>query len=250
MPRLLNRDDSEAHIGSVGSFSYSGIRPDLLNESNYTIVTIICDVSGSVYGFKDQLLAMVKAVVESCKKSPRVDKLLLRYVTFNDVVQEQHGFLPLNDVDVSAYKDLDPHSMTALFDASYSGVGAANTFAKEMYDKRDVMSNAITFVITDGGESGASVMSAKDVKNRVVEATQRDEYLESHITILIGINVSNQGAKKKLEEFKNDANFTQYIDAGMADEKTLAKLANFVSRSISAQSSSLGSGGASAPLTF
>ena len=53
-----------------------------------------------------------------------------------------------------------------------------------------------------------------------------------------------------MQDFKTDVGFTQYVEIANADAKTLSKLADFVSRSISAQSKSLGAGGGSASLTF
>jgi hypothetical protein len=50
--------------------------------------------------------------------------------------------------------------------------------------------------------------------------------------------------------FHQEAGFTQYVELDNADTKTLARLAEIVSRSISAQSQALGTGGASQPLVF
>ena len=68
------------------------------------------------------------------------------------------------------------------------------------------------------------------------------------ITILVGINVDD--CKDELNDFKDEANLTQFVDVGDATAQRLAKLANFVSRSISSQSQSLGQGGPSQQLTF
>lgn len=47
-----------------------------------------------------------------------------------------------------------------------------------------------------------------------------------------------------------DAGFTQYVEVDNATDAKLAKLADFVSRSVSSQSQALGSGGPSKALTF
>ena len=60
----------------------------------------------------------------------------------------------------------------------------------------------------------------------------------------------NRDGHYTIEDFHKAAGFTQYVELGSADEKTLAKLADFVSQSISAQSQSLGTGGPSQSLTF
>ncbi|UCE66565.1 MAG: hypothetical protein JSU85_00700, partial [Candidatus Zixiibacteriota bacterium] len=56
--------------------------------------------------------------------------------------------------------------------------------------------------------------------------------------------------KAYLDDFKDKANLQQFVNAGNATPKTLAKLANFISKSISSQSQSLGTGGPSQSLSF
>ena len=60
----------------------------------------------------------------------------------------------------------------------------------------------------------------------------------------------DQTLSRILTDFSKTAGFTQYVELGNANAATLAKLADFVSRSISSQSQSLGTGGPSQSLTF
>jgi hypothetical protein len=66
----------------------------------------------------------------------------------------------------------------------------------------------------------------------------------------VGVNITESYVQTALANYASDAGFSQYVDAGKADAKNLAKLAQFISKSISSQSQSLGSGGASKPLVF
>ncbi len=61
---------------------------------------------------------------------------------------------------------------------------------------------------------------------------------------------SNGSIKQYLDDFRTEAEFTQYVPINEADQSSLAKLAEFVSKSISSQSQALGTGGASIQLTF
>jgi uncharacterized protein YegL len=108
--------------------------------------------------------------------------------------------------------------------------------------------NCITFVITDGLEN-SSKMGAKDVKDELARAMHNED-TESHLTILIGVNVQDAHVKQALKEAQKNFGFSQFIDLGDATASNLAKLAQFVSKSISSQSQSLGSGGASQPLAI
>ena len=62
--------------GTVNGFSFSGVRPETLGASEYTLVTLVLDKTGSVASFADALFKVKKTVVEACRKSPRSDYLL------------------------------------------------------------------------------------------------------------------------------------------------------------------------------
>ncbi len=74
------------------------------------------------------------------------------------------------------------------------------------------------------------------------------ENLESIKVILIGVGDSGR-VQTYLDTLKNDAGLDQFVWVGNADAKALAKMADFVSRSISSSSQALGTGGASKNLT-
>lgn len=238
-------DDTDMTTGSVKGFGFSAVRPETLGASEYTLVTLALDKTGSVAGFASELFAIKKAVVEACRKSPRAEFLLLRVVEFNTSVAEVHGFKPLADIDGNAYAVPDCQGGTALFDAAFSAVSASNAYAKTLTDQ-DYLVNGIVIIGTDGDDN-ASRMRAADVKAELDKALQ-GEHLESLRSILVGVNAAQY--RTELETFKTEAGIDQYVDVADATPQRLAKLADFVSRSISAQSQSLGTGGPSQALVF
>lgn len=243
MPRL--DDDNMVAHNLGGRFAFTGARIDNLGASEYTLVNILVDVTGSVYQFKDELRNMVVAAVQACVRSDRSDNLLVRVALFSSRfsggVSELHGFKPLQDINPEKdYPKLETGGDTPLYDACYSGIGVMNAYAQQLAD-RDFLVNGITFIITDGGDN-ASTSTRTMVKNQAVQAIS-GEILESHVSVLIGINAAQYRAY--LEGFQREAELTQYIDAGNADKGNLAKLAAFVSQSISSTSQALGTGGAS-----
>ena len=237
-------DDTMVQSSLGSNFQFSGTRTEHLGASEYTLVNIGVDVSGSVKPFKDGLLDCLKAAVTSCKKSARADNLLVRVFLFSQSlhggIEEIHGFKPLADIDPAAYPELFPNSGTPLFDAAYSAVGATNAYAEQLYND-DYSCNAINFIITDGDDT-SSTMSPAAVKREVDKALQ-SEHIESIVNVLVGINAAS--CKSYLQQFQTEAGFDKYIDAGDVTPQKLAKLADFVSQSISSQSQSLGTGGAS-----
>lgn len=230
------------------NFHFSGVTMDRLGASEYTLVTLALDMSSSVSSFKSNLIQSIDTIVETCRKSPRAENLLFRLVTFNDGVYEEHGFLPLNSISQDTYKNLtSPNGMTALFDASLNALESLNNYGKKlMEDDFDV--NGILFVVTDGMNNRGK-HDESNVK-KAKENIMLNESLESIKTILIGVNTQNSEVTRYLNAFQHGGDFDQFIDIQQATANQLAKLADFISKSISAQSQALGTGGPSKSLTF
>lgn len=230
-------------------YGYSAVRPADLGASEYTLVGIAIDSSPSVAAFKAELENCLKSIVQACKFSPRADNLLLRIVQFNGCMEEIHGFKLLERCNVGDYDNaLDIRGATALFDSAENVVSSTTDYAHNHLAPHRYQANAIIFVVTDG-EDNSSKLSALSVR-AALERAVAEEDLESVVSILVGVNVNNPKMSRYLNDFYTKAGFSQYIELGNASAKELAKLAAFVSRSISAQSQSLGTGGPSQLLTF
>jgi uncharacterized protein YegL len=247
MPKLMNSDTDTALVPGT-SMQFSFTRPNDLEATEYTLATIVVDVTGSVHGFSKELLEAVKSIVRACRKSPRADNLLIRLVTFSTKITEIHGFIPLSSVNEDDYEELTCDGLTALYDATYECIGATLVYAKTLVDM-DFDVNGITFVITDGYDNASKQSSPNSVRT-LVESARSKEDIESLITVLIGINSGDASYYAHLQNFKDEAQLNQFVDAGEATPGKLAKLAQFVSQSISSQSKALGTGGPSVPLTF
>lgn len=241
MPRIANDSEFSASLG--GSFNFTGTRIENLGATEYTLVTVAIDVTGSTAAFADELRTMLVTAVRSCQKSPRSNNLLARVVTFSSSiggVQEIHGFRPLTDINPDDYPHFQPSGMTPLFDAVYSAVGATAAYGQQLKDN-DFLANAIAFIITDGADNVSSV-TPRTIANEIARL-RSGEVLESFIGILIGVNAA--GCARELDRFRVEAALDQYIEVGDVTPGKLAKLAAFVSQSVSSQSQSVGTGGPS-----
>lgn len=248
MPRLTD-PNVEQHKVPVGNFTYSAAKIENLGASEFTLVTIVNDTSGSVSSYKDLMEKTLAEIQKACKHSPRADYLLVRHLQFNDSVRETHGFVPLDSLKPDQYAgSLNVGGSTALFDATKNGLLAMSDYAKKLASQH-FMANGILIVVTDGDDN-VSVASADDVK-KAFETVRKTEALESVLSILVGVGYGDDTyIRDKLDAFQAEVGFTQFVDQKDANEKTLAKLAAFVSKSISSQSQALGTGSASKPLTF
>jgi GH24 family phage-related lysozyme (muramidase) len=252
MPRLADLNvDLEKQNLPTGNFSFSATRIENLGATEYTLCTIVVDISGSTEAFRSEMEKTLKEVIRACKYSPRSDNLMVRLVVFASKLEETHGFKLLTNCNESDYDGvLNRHNLgatTCLYDASVNGVEATNVYGANLR-KQDFSANGLIVVITDG-LNNASTYTENTVKTKLEEGVKAED-LESLLSILVGINITEQHVQAALASFASNAGFSQYVDAGKADAKNLAKLAQFISKSISSQSQSLGSGGASRPLVF
>jgi hypothetical protein len=251
MPIMDNSGMETHNIGGSG-FGFSAKRIGILAQKGtceYTLVTLAVDATGSVQGWQDKEEKCIKEVVKACRKSPRADNLLLRVITFNSGgIYETHGFKPLMECDPDKYTGtVVPGGMTNLYDAAYSSAGAMNQYGKDL-SSTDFSVNGIFIVITDGDDN-ASKTTPTMLKDEIAKGVS-GESLESVVSILVGVNVQEPRMSARLQAFQADAGFTQYVEVENATDGKIAKLADFVSRSVSSQSQALGSGGPSKTLSF
>ncbi len=238
---------------SIGHFGFSAVQTDKLGAPEYTLVTLVCDRSGSTSGFQKQMEACVKEAVKACQISPRADFLLLRLLAFSTTVEEIHGFKLLENIGLDDYDGkLAPDAATILYDAAMDGLEATYHYGTELV-KQEYRANAIVIFITDGRDTDSS-HTCNDIKllleKIVASKDSKERSVESIMTILIGVNVQSQVVAKALTSFKDEAGLTQYVEVDNASAKTLAKIAQFISKSVSSQSGMIGSGGASQAIVF
>ena len=246
MPKLM--DTTMEQLNTASNYKFSAVKVDELGASEYTLVTIAQDTSGSVSAFRADMENCLKVIMASCKKSPKSENLMMRLISFSDDLQELHGFKLLDTINDTDYDNiLSIGGYTALFDAVQSSVEATAQYS-ETLRSQDFLSNAIIFIITDGDDN-ASRSTANSVKKAIATAI-KSEVLESLTVVLVGVNTTDNMIADCLQDFQKQADITQYVDIGTATAGKLAKLANFVSQSISSTSQALGSGSASQLLTF
>jgi len=245
MPKLMGQADTTV-LNTVSQFGFTAQRPETLGASEYTLVGIAIDVSGSVQPFKAGLEKAYKEIVGSCRKNPRAENLLIRAVAFNTNLNELHGFQGLDTIDESKIS-LNPAGGTALFDSALEGIEAVATYGKQLADM-DYLVNGVIFVVTDGEENSSITASLSKIK-ATLDKIRKSESLESIKVILIGVG-DETGIKNYLDDFANQVGLDQFVHIDKTDAKALAKLADFVSRSISSSSQSLKTGGPSQNLTI
>ena len=239
MPRFDN-PTMDTHPMPGSTYAFSAARPTDLGASEYTLVALAADCSGSVGGFAADIERCVAEVVRSCGSSPRSDNLMLRFTTFNHQVREVHGYRPLIACAPKDYKgSIRASGCTALCDASFTAVQSLCTYGAQL-EGHDFDVNGIVFVITDGAEN-ASQAKPGQIKKAVAKA-RKSAQLSSLVTVLVGVGVADPSLGQMLDDFRKKAGFDRYVELDKADAATLASLADFVSKSIAVQSKALATG--------
>ncbi len=247
MPIFNKSNPLNGHGLAASNYGFSAIRIEDLGAAEYTLVTLVADVSPSTRGFRKAMEACLGEVLQACGASPRRHNLLVRLVAFASDLSEIHGFRPLADCRAEQYRGVlkSLRGTTALFDATTNAVEATSAYGgKLLAGGYDV--NGIVIVLTDGMDNDSTGTMAEC--KRVFDEALSTEKLESLVTILVGVNAKDCAAY--LQDFSRSVGFTQFVDVGDADAASLTRLAAFMSRSISSQSVSLGTGGPSRLLTF
>jgi len=243
-----------SHALSGSSFGYSAVDLADLGASTYTLVTLVVDLSGSVSGYVDQIEKTIAAIVDAnnLPQNPRRDNLLFRIITFNDVATELHGFKLSTTCNPADYTGkLSAYGSTALYEAAANAILAETDYAKDLksngYD-----SNGIVVIITDGEDNQGSRngTTAGTVKKALGKAIKSED-LESLVSMVVALapdNDPNSSFIQYLKQFQTDAGIGEFIFVKDVSPKGFAKLAQYISKSTSAQSQKVGSGGPSQPI--
>lgn len=243
--------DQDLETLNAGShYKFSATRPEKLGASEYTLVTLVCDASGSVASYAAQLEQTLKTVFLACNKADnaRRENILFRVTQFADGLTELHGFKELGKISENDYTNvLQIGGMTALFDATDEALKVSEAYADHMVQMSlDV--NAIIFIVTDGQNNVGRIRDAAHVKH-TTDQVIKSEKLMSVVTVLVGVTGDDVNLDTYLSTFKNDAGLSQYVSIGTATPGKLAKLAQFISQSISSTSQALGGKTVSQPIT-
>lgn len=240
-------DKSLEDLKTISGYKFSATTIGKLGASEYTLASIVMDASTSVQGFAAQLEQALKTIFKACDKSPRKDNLMLRVTQFASGLTELHGFKLLNSIQEKDYDNiLQIGGMTSLLEATDEAIQATGTYGKQLTEQ-DFLVNAIVVVVTDGENNAGSIYSGdlavdSAVVKKSLDAVLRSEKLESIRFILVGVTGDNVNLNTYLQTVKDGCGFDQYVSIGNATPGKIAKLADFISQSISSTSTSLGHG--------
>lgn len=245
---ILNQNLDGYDVDGTG-YGFSATRLKNLGATEYTLVGLAVDTSGSVAGHRAEIERCVGQIVDACRLAPRADNLMFRVTRFDSQVTEVHGFKPLHECSANLYGNALPcQGMTALYDGIYNAVESVRRYGTDL-TAHGLTTNGIIFIITDGGDNSSSV-GQRSVR-ATIDGIRTSENLDGITVVLISVGVDRPEEVQHLKSVGQGIGVDASIDLGSADATTLAGLANFVSHHISLQSRMLGTGrSTSVSLTF
>ncbi len=234
---------------AASGYKFSGMSIDALGSSQYTLVGLVVDVSGSVDPFAKALEQMLKTVYKGCNDQNNAyrENLMFRVTVFNHTIKEIHGFKTLNNINENDYNgSVACGGDTALCDAVDEMVQALTAYGATL-TKQDFTVNGMICVVTDGRDNASNTPMGNVAKS--VKKIRLSEAMTSCVTILVGVTNDDNNLDHYLQTFKDDAGMDQYVSIGKATPGKVAKLAGFISQSVSSTSSALNQGTPSKPIT-
>ena len=271
-----------------GTFQFSGANLDELDEigvSQYSLFGLGVDVSGSTSRFQKPMERAGNIILKASKLNQRADNMMLRSVAFSqnsfEVPTSKPGFQLLHDLCPGDFdpKDADdlptvfngefkPIGSTALIEAGVNLADSLRVYGGLMVDDNDYEVNGGLFLMTDGANnSGKYPASDGSDNHHLKEAFDRiraEEKIESFAPYLIAVGCTNPTYRAALEKLASDCEFTPvphhdeakrkagetlpFLDVTDVSTSGLARLAQWISESLSETSKALGSGGPSKPI--
>lgn len=129
---------------------------------------LVLDQSGSMQDIKDLAISSFNEQVDSIRKiqrqTPEIE-IRITLCTFNDEVKMVSFFERTDHLHKLNYRNYNPRSMTALYDA----IGYTYHKATDLADKQQ---KVIMTIFTDGLENASKDFTAADI-SRIIEATEK-----------------------------------------------------------------------------
>jgi uncharacterized protein YegL len=176
---------------------------------------------------------------------------MLRVVTFDNNVNEVHGFKLIGSITPDDYTGkFVCGGSTALYDAMANATEASTTYAATLVQSF-FLCNAISFVITDGEENASRITPRAQQVADAAKAAVHSERLESNEVILLGLT-DQPSFGTYLTRVRDECKCSKSMVIGKfsvggpdVNAAKIAKLVGFISASVSSTSQACGTGGPS-----
>lgn len=232
---MTETESSDLLTLSGTGYHFTAILPENIKTDAICLASVLIDTSSSMDGEEQNLERCFEQAIQACDKAPNRDGIFIRITSFASTVKELRPFIPPSPTPLKIHIG----GMTALGRGILDSLRSTTQYAKVL-SQGDYRCNAILIILTDGEETVDKPEQAVDMVQKELQTIRTEETLDSVLIILVGFRPS-VGVMKTQQDFAN-AIGARYIPLQDVNPQKLAKLANFVSQSISSQSKQIGTG--------
>lgn len=251
-PPSLKVFDVDSSFSFGKSTPFQSQDPATLAEVEYTLASIVIDLSGSVFRYVHDLKEALKTLIMSLRNHSRRKFMMIQVLGFqDDRVIDIQGFTQVEQIDVDAVlRQITCNGYTPLYDGIARGLETLEVYATSL-SQQSFTANGVLFVLTDGFENNSkrvrNISQIKDAINKLRPADNdpaaKNRCLESLLTLAVGINVD-------LPDLMTNGGFDSFKEIKDLNANSLAAWGQWASSTIQAQSTALGTGSPSQILSL
>lgn len=171
------------------SFGSANFDPNQMANltSSAIMFVVVLDVSPSIRDFaQDMNLAAREIFMRELKECHRKDDIIIKGITFCDIVEHKSGFLPIVNLQ-DDYLDVTPTgSGTALYQAVLEALDSAVSYRADL-EGQGVDVRTCIFIITDGADISSKANVPAQIRKKVEELRTNEAWVASFTINMLGV---------------------------------------------------------------
>lgn len=205
------------NLNALTEAGAQGTSAEDLAGDEVTLFCVILDETGSMQPYQSEVVTAYKEMLAALKDSKAADSILVSTWLFNVRQRLLHSYLLLENVpELGRYQ---PDEMTALFDATLSGLTSVVAYSQDLRNN-GIRTKVVVVVFTDG-EDNRSVNTAERVRVLAEELLKQESYILA--LVAFGTGFAHQVA--------SDMGFPNVLEVN-SDPSSIRRALGTVSKSV------------------
>lgn len=155
--------------------------------SSVIMFVVIADISPSIESYEDVMnSAFTDVFMKELKNCHRKDDIVMKCITFNEVVEHKSGFLPIVNLQDDYLTIKGSGGGTALFQAVLEGLESAERYRTDLEDQGVDVRTCI-WIETDGADNASSTGTTTKIKKKIDALRQNEAWAGSFTINMLGV---------------------------------------------------------------
>lgn len=217
--------------------NYNTVNFDPTQVANLTSSVIqfivVLDVSPSISDYVTEMnKATEELFMQEFKNSHRRDDIMLKCISFCEVVEDKSGFMPIVNLQDDYLKVHPKGRGTALYDAVLSSLEQTIKYREDLEDQGVDVRSCI-FIITDGENNSSSSQAPNKIKSLLTSLRQKESWISSFNITMLGVGNPSMFQSSCIEM---GLDHTKCLVTIQDTAKDMRKVIGVVSQSVSSSS--------------